>query len=116
MTYYPTALPDPLAGSTFETAEHRLTSEGDIAPRNRVLNPNHRQTLQLNWTLTEQQFRIFEAWHRWRLHDGVSRFDIDWCGRQGRARFIAPVQASLNGSSWSLTTEAEIDYAVSAVY
>ena len=59
MAYYPPALPDPLAGSTFETAEHRLTSEGDISPRSRVLNPNHRQTLQLSWTLTEQQFRIF---------------------------------------------------------
>ena len=115
MAYYPSALPDPLSGSTFETAEHRLTSEGDIAPRSRVLNPNHRQTLQLSWTLTEKQFRIFEAWHRWQLHDGVSRFDITWCGRKGRARFIAPVQASLNGSSWSLSTECEIDYAVSAV-
>lgn len=116
MAYYPPALPDPLAGSTFETAEHRLTSEGDISPRSRVLNPNHRQTLQLSWTLNEQQFRIFEAWHRWRLHDGVSRFDIEWCHRRGRARFIAPVQASLNGDSWSLSSECEIDYAVSAQY
>ena len=116
MAYYPPALPDPLSGSTFETAEHRLTSEGDIAPRNRVINPNHRQTLSLTWTLTEHQFRIFEAWHRWRLHDGVSRFDIAWCARQGRARFIAPVQASLNGDSWSLSIEAEVDYAISAVY
>lgn len=116
MAYYPPALPNPLAGSSFETAEHRLTSEGDIAPRNRVINPNHRQTLSLTWTMTEQQFRIFEAWHRWRLHDGVSRFDINWCGRQGRARFIAPVQASLSGSTWSLSSEVEIDYAVSDGY
>ena len=116
MAYYPPALPDPLNGSTFETAEHRLTSEGDISPRTRVLNPNHRQTLQLQWTLSEQQFRIFEAWHRWRLHDGVTRFDIAWCGRAGRARFIAPVQASLNGDAWSVSTEAEIDYALSARY
>lgn len=115
MAYYPSALPDPLDGSSFETHEHRLTTEGDIAPRSRLLNPNHRQTLQLSWTLTELQFRIFEAWHRWRLHDGVTRFDVQWCGRNGRAQFVAPVQASLNGSTWSLSSEAEVDYAVSAI-
>lgn len=116
MAYYPAALPDPQTGSAFTTAEQRLTTEGDIAPRNRVVNPNHRQTLSLTWTLTEQQFRIFESWHRWRLHDGISRFDIDWNGRSGRARLIAPVQASLNGATWSLSSEAEIDYAISGGY
>ncbi|MES9986192.1 MAG: hypothetical protein ABW115_22595 [Candidatus Thiodiazotropha sp. 6PLUC6] len=112
MTYYPAALPEPELGGIFTTAEGRIESEGDISPRTRVINPNHRQTLQLNWILTEQQYRIFESWHRWRLHDGVSRFDVDWAGRSGRARFTAPVQASLNGRNWSLSSECEIDYGI----
>lgn len=116
MFYYPSALPDPLAGSTFETAEHRLTSEGNIAPRTRVINPNHRQTLSLTWTLTEKQFRIFEAWYRLRLHNGVSRFDVQWCNCAGQARFIAPVQADLNDNTWSLSSKVEINYAISFVY
>lgn len=114
MAYYPPALPDPLSGSTLETAEHRLTTEGDIAPRSRLVNPNYRQTLQLSWTLTEQQFRIFEAWHRWRLWDGVAWFDVRWCQRSGRARFVAPLQASMTGNHWSLSGECELDYALSA--
>lgn len=113
MSYYPSALPEPAAGNTFTTAENRLTTEGDIAPINRILDKNHKQTLTLSWILTEQQFRIFESWHRWRLFDGVSRFDMSWGGRAGRARFTGVIEANLDGVNWSLSGEAEVDYAVS---
>lgn len=115
MAFYPSALPDPLNGSSFKTHEHRLITDGDIAPRSRLLNPNYRQIWSLTWTLTEKQFRVFEAWYRLRLHDGVSRFDVQWCNGAGQARFTAPVQASLNGNTWSLSSEVEIDYAISSV-
>lgn len=111
MAYYPPGLPDPLNGSAFTTKETRITTEGELSPRTRITDPNYQQTLSLSWSMTEEQFRVFESWHRHRLHDGISCFDTQWNCQDGRARFTGPVQASLNGANWQLSGEVEIDYA-----
>lgn len=111
MNYWPPGLPDPMTGSTFTTAETRLQTEGDLSPRCRINDPNYRQTLSLSWTMTDDQFRVFESWFRYRLHDGVGCFDTFWNNKKGVARFTGVVHATLNGAHWQLTGEAEIDYA-----
>ena len=111
MSYWPPALPDPQAGASFTTDEKRLTTDGDVAPRERVVDANYRQTVTLNWSMTEYQFRVFEAWHRWYLHDGISRFAVNWNGRSGWARFTGEVQCQLAGATWSVSAEVVIDYA-----
>lgn len=116
MPQYPSALPEPQLGSAFTTAENRLVTQGDVAQQNRIIDRNHRQTLSLSWTLTDDQFRIFEGWHRWYLHGGVSRFSVTWGGRDGIARILSPVAATLTALNWQVSTEVEIDYAVSGGY
>lgn len=111
MSYWPPGLPDPQTGNAFTTSETRLHTEGDLSPRCRIGDPNYRQTLSLSWSMTEDQFRVFESWFCYTLHDGVGCFDTRWNGRNGIARFTGVVQASLNGASWQLSGEAEIDYA-----
>ena len=116
MSYYPPALPEPQLGNAFTTKENRLTTEGDIAPRTRILDANHRQTLSLTFILTEAEFRVFESWFRHRLFDGVAWFDMNWGGRAGRAHFTSEVTAQLSGIQWQISTEAQIDYSVSGGY
>ena len=113
MNYWPTELPEPMTGNSFTTSESRLESEGSIAPRQRIIDPNYRKLLSLSWNMTEHQYRLFESWHHHVIHDGVSRFQVNWSGQHGRARFTSPVQAQLAGSHWEVTGEAEIDYALS---
>ena len=111
MSYWPPGLPDPKTGAAFTTAENRLMTEGAVSPRTRIVDPNYRQTLSLGWTMSETQYRVFESWHRHRLHDGISRFEVSWDNRQGLAQFTGPVQAQLSGAQWELTGEVLIDYA-----
>ena len=111
MSYWPPALPDPQTGNAFTTAEKRITTDGEVAQRERVIDPNYRQTATLSWTFSEQQFRVFEAWHRWYLHDGISRFSVSWNDRRGWARFTGAIDCKLSGATWSVSGEAVIDYA-----
>lgn len=113
MPAWPAGLPDPQMGNAFTTAENRITTDGDIAKRERVIDPNYRCTVPLTWTMSERQFRVFEAWHRWHLNDGISAFEVHWNRRQGRARFTGSVACKLNGATWSVSGEAVIDYAIS---
>jgi hypothetical protein len=115
MIYWPPGLPDPQFGNTSTSAERRLQSEGDCAPRQRVVDPNHRHTLSLSWTMTEAEFRGFESWHFYRIHDGVSWFDVRWFDQDARARFTGTLSARLEGAQWQVTGEAEIDYARNAL-
>ena len=111
--YWPAGLPDPQFGNPGTSAEQRLQSEGEIAPRQRVVNPNYRQTLPVSWNLSEVQFRVLESWHEYRIHDGISWFDMDWTGLPGRARFNGNLSARLNGEHWQVSGEAELDHAIS---
>ncbi len=111
--YWPPGLPDPQFGNAGTTAENRLQSDSDIAPRQRVVDPNYRQTLSVSWTMTERQFRAFESWYEYRLHDGISWFGIRWLGGEGRAHFTGNLSASLNGALWQLSGEVEMDHALS---
>lgn len=113
MIYWPPGLPDPQFGNTSTSAERRLQSDGDTAPRQRVINPNYRQTLSVSWTMTEAQFRAFESWYEYRIHDGISWFSMRWAGLEGRAQFAGNLNAKLNGDHWQVSGEAEIDYALS---
>lgn len=109
---WPDGLPEPQQGNTFTTAETRLEHEGDMRLIQRVIDPNYRQSLTLSFSMTETQYRVFESWLLHRLRDGVSRFEMDWGGRHGWARFTGNVQAQMNGTLWNVTGEAMIDYAV----
>ena len=80
MIYWPPGFPDPQFGNASTTAEHRLQSEAEVAPRQRVIDPNYRQTLSVSWTMTEAQFRAFESWHEYRIYDGISWFGMAWTG------------------------------------
>ena len=113
MAYWPAGFPDPQFGNTATTAENRLQSETEVIPRQRVIDPNYRQTLSVSWIMTERQFRAFESWYEYRIHDGVSWFDMNWTGQEGRARFTGNLSAQLNGEHWQLNGEAELNYAVS---
>ena len=113
MAYWPPGFPDPQFGNASTTAESRLNSEGETAVRQRVIDPNYKQTLSVSWTMTEEQFRAFESWHEHRIHDGISWFEMEWTGLKGWARFTGTVSAHLNGIQWQLGGEVEVDYAVS---
>lgn len=113
MSYWPSGLPDPQFGNASTTAENRLQTEGEVAVRQRVIDPNYQQTLTVSWTMTEAQFRAFESWHFYWINDGISWFDMAWRGPEGRARFTGTVTARLNGVQWEVSGEVEMDYAVS---
>ncbi|PJE80696.1 hypothetical protein CI610_00357 [invertebrate metagenome] len=111
MAYWPSVLPDPRTGASFETAQGRLSSGGDAAPRERVIDPNYRVSVSLSWVMTERQFRVFEAWMRWHLNDGIGRFRVRWDGRDGLARLTGEVSCVMAGIHWEVGAGAEIDYA-----
>ncbi|WP_345198952.1 hypothetical protein [Kistimonas scapharcae] len=106
-------MPDPKLGSAFETAEGRIQSDGAVALQERIIDPNHRQTVQVNWLFTEPQWQVFVSWHRWRLDDGAGWFSVGWDGREGLARFIGNYSCSMDGANRAVTATVEIDYAVS---
>lgn len=102
-----------MLGGSFTTSENRLATEGDISPRQRVVDANYRQTLTVSWLFTELEYRAFEAWYHWWVYDGISWFDITWRQRPGRAQFNGNVQASLKNTNWQVNGEVLIDYAIS---
>ena len=112
MSYWPPGLPEPMLGGSFTTAENRLMTEGDIAPRQRIIDANYRQGFTASWVFSEEEYRVFEAWYHWTVYDGISWFDVTWQNRAGRAQFNGNVQASLKDVNWQVNGEVLIDYAV----
>ena len=111
--YWPAGMPLPKLGTAFETAEGRIQSEGDVALQERIIDPNHRQTVQVSWLFTETQWQVFISWHRWHLSDGAGWFSVEWDGRFGLARFVGNYSCSMDGANRSVSASLEIDYAVS---
>lgn len=112
--YWPPGLPLPQMGSEFNTQEGRLVTEGDIALRERVTDPNHLQIVSVSWQFTEQQYQAFKAWHFHILKDGAAWFSIDWDDRDGLARFTDTYSTQQSSQFRSVSASVEIDYAIDA--
>ncbi|MTI13118.1 hypothetical protein [Sansalvadorimonas verongulae] len=110
--YWPPGLPIPRLGATFQTAEGRLTTDGEVALRERVIDPNHIQTTSATWSMTEREYQVFKAWHFHIIRDGAAWFEVDWDDRNGLARFSEPYSAQQNGLRRDVSAQLEIDYAI----
>lgn len=111
--YWPAGLPEPQLGTAFETAQGRITSDGDVATRERITDPNYKQTTSATWLMSEPEFQVFKSWHFHIIHDGAAWFDVDWCDQPALARFVGGYSSSQSGLHRSVTAQMEIDYAVS---
>lgn len=111
---WPIGLPYPLLGGAVSTAEGRIMSSGDVALTERVINPNYRQTLPVSFLFSNDELQAFKGWYLHYLHDGVNWFNVNWCeDKPGIARFVKPYSTVSSGKHWSVSTEVEVDYAVS---
>ena len=113
--YFPEKLPYPTVdGYSIKPGEAIIRTEMEAGPaRQRRRYTQTPSRITVKWTMSPEQFSLFEVWYRYQAKEGGEWFFITLLGGLGltsqEARFTQQFEASLlNGYLWQISSELEI--------
>lgn len=114
MPAWPSTLPKPLAASYALEPESRMArtdmEAGPARQRRRFTSGPTR--VPVEWSFSQQQMAIFEAWWRYQVRDGADWFDVKMLNGKGvstvEARFVEPYRARRALPRWVVSGVLEL--------